>query len=250
MTSSKANLKRLRAVAARQNGCFTAAQALQAGYADSLHPYHLRAGDWIRVYRGVYRLASAPDTAAAACSAALLWSRGKSPKPVAALHPDTAARLAQNPSAPPFSPIRLLVPKTFRRSAAIPDGIDLVFGAPLPAANPQPKGKTVKKTAPAKPAAAPAFDDPYYYTVPRLQLRDAPLGGLPSFFAPAAPVKPADDPYFAAVPPALSTAAAPLGGLPSFLSPSTPGYPFPKRPAKTAPAADRYDWADFRAFFE
>ncbi len=249
MTSAKTNLKRLRAVAARQNGCFTAAQALQAGYADSLHPYHLRAGDWIRVYRGVYRLASYPLTAASACSAALLWSRGKSSRVLAALHPETEERLAQNPSAPPFAPIRLVVPKTFRRSAAIPDGIDLVFGTPLPAANPQPKGKPMQNTTPAKPVPS-AFDDPYYYTVPHLQLRDAPLGGLPSFFAPAAPVNPADDPYFAAVPPSLSPSSAPLGGLPSFLAPSVPGYPFPKRPAKTTHPADRYDWADFRAFFE
>lgn len=134
--------------------------------------------------------------------------------------------------------------------------------------------KKAPKAAPRKPAAKkpakpalPAFEDPYFASVPASLARStAPLGGLPSFLASAVPSRkgkpmkkktakksalPAfEDPYFLSVPRSIVRPSAPLGGLPSFLSPSVPGYRFPKKPAAADPAADRYDWADFRAFFE
>jgi hypothetical protein len=69
-TSSKELARKLLKLAQRQHGCFTAAQALEIGYADSVHLYHVKNGEWIRVFRGVYRLAEAPATPAARCMAA------------------------------------------------------------------------------------------------------------------------------------------------------------------------------------
>ena len=79
-TSSKELAQKLRKLAKRQHGCFTAAQAIETGYADSVHLYHVKNGEWIRVFRGVYRLADAPETPAARCTAALLWTRDKNGK--------------------------------------------------------------------------------------------------------------------------------------------------------------------------
>ena len=52
----------LMTVAQDQQGYFTTKQAIEAGYADNTHPYHVHAANWERVYRGIYRMAhfSAP----------------------------------------------------------------------------------------------------------------------------------------------------------------------------------------------
>ena len=47
-------------LAERQGGFFTARQAREAGLADNTHPYHVKAGNWIRERRGIYRLARFP----------------------------------------------------------------------------------------------------------------------------------------------------------------------------------------------
>lgn len=123
-TSSKELERKLRKCTRRQHGCFTAAQAIDIGYADSVHLYHVKNGQWIRVLRGVYRLADAPATPAARCMAALLWTRGKNGKVQGALAPDTAEALQAGRLAD-TQPVRLLVPKTFRRSSAVPAGIEI-----------------------------------------------------------------------------------------------------------------------------
>ena len=74
-TSSKELAQKLRKLAKRQHGCFTAAQAIETGYADSVHLYHVKNGEWIRVFRGIYRFADVPETFSARCMAALLWTR-------------------------------------------------------------------------------------------------------------------------------------------------------------------------------
>jgi predicted transcriptional regulator of viral defense system len=49
--------RRLFALAASQAGYFTAAQARAAGYSYPAQAHHVRAGNWIRVDRGIFRLA-------------------------------------------------------------------------------------------------------------------------------------------------------------------------------------------------
>lgn len=123
-TSSKALARKLHHLARRQHGCFTAAQAVETGYADSVHLYHVKAGHWIRLYRGVYRLATIPETPASRCMAALLWTRAKNGVIQGALAPDTTAALMAG-SLEADHPIRMVVGKGFRRSSSVPGNIEI-----------------------------------------------------------------------------------------------------------------------------
>jgi len=123
-TSSKELDRKLRKLARKQQGCFTAAQAIETGYADSVHLYHVKNGKWIRVFRGVYRLADAPETPAARGMAALLWTRDKNGKIQGVLTSQTAAAIRSD-SLAADQPIQILVPKGFRRSSDVPDGIEI-----------------------------------------------------------------------------------------------------------------------------
>lgn len=123
-TSSKELARKLRKLAAKQHGCFTAAQAIETGYADSVHLYHVKNGKWIRVFRGIYRFADAPETAAARCMAALLWTRDKSGKIQGFLAMDTAESL-RSEALTTDQPIQILVPRGFRRSSDVPEGIEI-----------------------------------------------------------------------------------------------------------------------------
>ena len=125
-TSSKQLALKLRKLAQKQHGCFTAAQAIESGYADSVHLYHVKNGEWLRVFRGVYRFAEAPETPAARCMAALLWTRDKSGKIQGILTSATASALRLG-SLGPEKPIEIGVPKGFRRSSDIPEGIQIIF---------------------------------------------------------------------------------------------------------------------------
>ncbi|MDY0144686.1 MAG: type IV toxin-antitoxin system AbiEi family antitoxin domain-containing protein [Kiritimatiellia bacterium] len=149
-TSSKELARKLQNVAKRQHGCFTAAQAIKTGYADSVHLYHVKAEHWIRLYRGVYRLATIPATPASRCMAALLWTRDKNGVIQGALAPETTEALASN-SLGPEQPIQIVVDKKFRRSSSIPDGIEITVESDI-------KHKTSKISglcvlAPASPPA-------------------------------------------------------------------------------------------------
>jgi hypothetical protein len=111
-------------LAKRQHGCFTAAQAIDTGYADSVHLYHVKNGKWIRVFRGVYRFADAAETPAARCMAALLWTRDKKDKIQGFLTSETAAALRSG-TLTDDQPIQIGVPKGFRRSSDVPEGIQI-----------------------------------------------------------------------------------------------------------------------------
>lgn len=123
-TSSKELARKLRALAAKQHGCFTAAQAVETGYADSVHLYHVKNGKWIRTFRGVYRFADLPATPEARCMAALLWTRDKNGKIQGYLPSETAEKLRSG-TFPTEKPVRVLVPRGFRRSSEAPEGIEI-----------------------------------------------------------------------------------------------------------------------------
>ena len=125
-TSSKELAQKLRKLAKRQHGCFTAAQAIETGYADSVHLYHVKNGEWIRVFRGIYRLANVSETPAARCTAALLWTRDKSGKILGFLTAETAAALRTG-TLSADQPIQIEVPKGFRRSSNVPEGIQITI---------------------------------------------------------------------------------------------------------------------------
>ncbi len=162
-TSSKELAQKLRKLAKRQHGCFTAAQAVETGYADSVHLYHVKTGNWIRVYRGVYRLASNSETPAARCMATLLWTRDKSGKIQGFLTSKTANAL-QNGTLTKAKPIQIGVPKGFRRSSDIPEGIRIIFVAKNEHKTSKIDGLWVQEsTNKPSPASAMKMDAPDYY---------------------------------------------------------------------------------------
>src|SRR6516164_1549508 len=99
--SHKKAFRRLYEVAEAQQGFFTAKQAKSAGFAENTHPYHVRAGNWIREHRGIYRLRLFPPTE----------------------HSDL------NPAK-----LHMTVPTGFRRNSEIP-GILVLHYADLPASD-------------------------------------------------------------------------------------------------------------------
>ena len=67
--------RRLFALAANQAGYFTAAQAKSAGYSYPAQAHHVQAGNWIRVDRGIFRLADWIPDAHDELARWYLWSR-------------------------------------------------------------------------------------------------------------------------------------------------------------------------------
>jgi predicted transcriptional regulator of viral defense system len=114
----------LMTVAQDQQGYFTTKQAIEARYADNTHPYHVRAGNWERVRRGIYRMAHFPPPEDGEMMAWLLWSRGRDEKPVAAMSHQTALSLFELGDFNPAK-IHMSVPKTFRRNSPPPKAVVL-----------------------------------------------------------------------------------------------------------------------------
>lgn len=74
-TSSLEARRRLNAVAMRQAGYFTAAQAKELGYSYQSQRYHVRQGSWLRVDRALFRLPDWPERAEDVYVRWRLWSR-------------------------------------------------------------------------------------------------------------------------------------------------------------------------------
>lgn len=69
--------RRLFALAVDQAGYFTAAQAKQIGYSYSAQAHHVRAGNWQRVDRGLFRLTEWIPDVHDELARWTLWSRGR-----------------------------------------------------------------------------------------------------------------------------------------------------------------------------
>ncbi|HBA86383.1 MAG TPA: hypothetical protein DCZ95_20070 [Verrucomicrobia bacterium] len=128
-TSSLALYYRLKEVVEPQKGYFTAKQAVAWGYQDEVHRYHVQNGDWIKAYRGIYRLAEVPEDPWADLIVWSLWSRDRKGLPQGVFCRETA--LAVHGKAL-FRPnlIQMTVPPRFRKNCALPDPLKL-FKEPL-----------------------------------------------------------------------------------------------------------------------
>src|SRR5690348_12428392 len=115
-TESSRNLYQ---IAEPQFGFFTAKQAKEAGYDESKHAYHVRAGNWIREHRGIYRLRSFPVPERPDLMLWSLWSRNREGVPQGVYSHDTALALHDLSDINP-SKLHMTVPKAFRRTSAIP----------------------------------------------------------------------------------------------------------------------------------
>lgn len=123
-TSSKSIHGALLEIAKLQGGCFTAKQAVSAGYADSVHNYHVNNGDWIKEGRGVYRLAELPKTDWQELVVWSLWSRGREDTPQGVYCMETALAI-HGLVEKEDGVMHMAVPTSFRRNSEIPEQLVL-----------------------------------------------------------------------------------------------------------------------------
>jgi predicted transcriptional regulator of viral defense system len=114
---NKAN--RLFEIANRQQGYFTAAQALECGYYASHFHRRVNIGDWVRKGHGIYRLVHYPFSDRPDVMECSLWSRNKQGEIQGVWSHDTALDFYDVCDVMP-SKLHMTVPKHFRRSAPTP----------------------------------------------------------------------------------------------------------------------------------
>src|SRR3990167_6853483 len=106
-------------IAESQQGYFTSKQAKTSGYKDNTHPYHVRSGHWIRVYRGIYRLAKFPGSERPDLMIWALWSSNRSGQIEGVYSHQTALSIHSLSDILPDK-LHMIVPQSFRRNSAIP----------------------------------------------------------------------------------------------------------------------------------
>jgi hypothetical protein len=122
--------RRLFEVADQQQGYFTAKQAKAAGFAENTHPYHVRAGNWMREHRGIYRLALYPMTDRPELAVWALWSRNRNEEIEGVYSHHTVLSFYDLSDLNPAK-LHMTVPTHFRRNSEIP-GILVLHYADLP----------------------------------------------------------------------------------------------------------------------
>ena len=125
--SSKQSQATLYAIAEGQGGFFTAKQAADAGVDRTHHAYHVRAGNWQREHRGIYRLAQYPVPERSDLILWSLWSRNRDgDEPQGVYSHQTALSLYDLSDLMP-SKLHMTVPTKFRRMAETPSILALHY---------------------------------------------------------------------------------------------------------------------------
>jgi predicted transcriptional regulator of viral defense system len=106
-------------VAEAQQGYFTSGQAKASGYKDNTHTYHVRSGHWIRVHRGIYRLAKFPGSERPDLMIWALWSCNRSGNMEGVYSHQTALSIHGLSDILPDK-LHMTVPLSFRRNSATP----------------------------------------------------------------------------------------------------------------------------------
>jgi len=106
-------------IAEGQQGYFTAKQAADAGYKLGSQAHHVKSGNWVRVERGIYRLARFPQSSEEQLVIYALWSRNRAGKPEGVYSHQTALSVHELSDANPAK-LHVTVPTTFRRNAKAP----------------------------------------------------------------------------------------------------------------------------------
>lgn len=119
--------KNLYRLAESQDGYFTTKQAVALGYTSNKRIYHVRAGNWIREHRAIYRLARFPEPDRPDLILWMLWSRDRSDQPTGVFSHQTALSLHDLTDANPER-LDLTVPPSFRRGTPIPKVLRLHRG--------------------------------------------------------------------------------------------------------------------------
>jgi predicted transcriptional regulator of viral defense system len=112
--------RRLSETAQSQQAFFTTKQAIQAGFAEKNHAYHVRTGNWVREHRGIYRLSGFPATDRPDLMLWYLWSQNRNEQPEGTYSHETALSLYELSDIMP-SRLHMTVPKKFRRNSRTPN---------------------------------------------------------------------------------------------------------------------------------
>jgi predicted transcriptional regulator of viral defense system len=102
-----------------QQGYFTAKQAADAGYQLGSQAHHVKSGNWVRVERGIYRLARFPQSPEEQLVIYTLWSRNRAGEPEGVYSHQTALSIHELSDVNPAR-LHMTVPATFRRRAKAP----------------------------------------------------------------------------------------------------------------------------------
>jgi predicted transcriptional regulator of viral defense system len=106
-------------IASSQGGYFTAFQAKHAGFSEKNHLYHVRAGNWIREWRGIYRLVRFPLQEDAQYSLWGIWSLNRTGVLQGVFSHETALSLFDLSDLQPEK-LHMTVPRGYRRHSEIP----------------------------------------------------------------------------------------------------------------------------------
>lgn len=109
------NQRKIKALASQQYGYFTAAQAIQCGFADNHHRYHCRTGNWLKVDRGLYRLPDHIDGHLSQSMLCYLWSRNRREQPQGVISHESALRI-HGIEANYTAEVHMTVPQNFRKA--------------------------------------------------------------------------------------------------------------------------------------
>lgn len=102
-----------------QQGYFTAKQAADAGYKLGSQAHHVKSGNWVRVERGIYRLARFPQSSEEQLVIYALWSRNRAGETEGVYSHQTALSIYELSDVNPTK-LHMAVPTTFRRRAKLP----------------------------------------------------------------------------------------------------------------------------------
>ena len=118
--------KSLFSIADSQNGFFTSCQAVEAGIKRNNHTYYVRKGQWIREWRGVYRLSEYPFRDDQHYSLWGVWSINRKGEMLGVYSYETALSIHELSDVNP-NKIHMIVPRSFRRHSKIPPVLSLHF---------------------------------------------------------------------------------------------------------------------------
>lgn len=107
-------------VAEEQQGYFTARQAATAGYKLGSQAHHVKSGNWVRIERGIYRLAHFPQSSEEQLVIYALWSRNRAGETEGVYSHQTALSIHELSDANPAR-LHMTVPASFRRRAKAPE---------------------------------------------------------------------------------------------------------------------------------
>jgi len=119
MGKTQESERNIRSIASRQQGYFTARQALEVGYSYPSQYYQSETRNWIREGYGVYRIADYPAADRPDLVQWSLWSRNRFGVPQGVYSHETALSIYELSDVMPAS-LHMTVPPSFRKSVRMP----------------------------------------------------------------------------------------------------------------------------------